>query len=325
MSKYCLELVEDDASWDQFVDDSPQGTVFSLSDYLRLAVAGRYRRYWIRKGNQIKAGLSLVLDESGEACVLDDLVIHNGLMFVDDPVQKETKRRLERFEISEYVIDQLTNKYSKVELALSPQFEDMRPFLWHNYSSQNPQDQFGLDLRYTSYLDISSLSEEQEEESCLLFKGLETLRQRNIREARRDGATYEVRSDSTLFIEYYQSMMDEKGDEQEMEKLQRMKSLIDGMIRLDRAFVLVSKDGSGRPIYSTVFCWDNKRAYYLFGAPNPEAKVRYKGTVAFWDGFHMLVRRDINSVDMEGINSPKRGWFKMSFGGDVRSYYQLYI
>jgi len=28
---------------------------------------------------------------------------------------------------------------------------------------------------------------------------------------------------------------------------------------------------------------------------------------------------------MEGVNSPHRGWFKLSFGGDIRPYYQIVL
>ena len=31
----------------------------------------------------------------------------------------------------------------------------------------------------------------------------------------------------------------------------------------------------------------------------------------------------VKEVDMEGINSPQRGWFKMSFGGNTIPYFNL--
>ena len=89
-------LKDEDDLWDNFVEDSPQGTLFHLSKYLALAV-NHYDRYWIRKGNQIKAGLVLILDKDEQKCVLDDLVIHNGVLFNNDMERKETKKRSERF------------------------------------------------------------------------------------------------------------------------------------------------------------------------------------------------------------------------------------
>ena len=32
---------------------------------------------------------------------------------------------------------------------------------------------------------------------------------------------------------------------------------------------------------------------------------------------------EIVEVDLEGVNSPQRGWFKLGFAGDLRPYYEL--
>ena len=31
----------------------------------------------------------------------------------------------------------------------------------------------------------------------------------------------------------------------------------------------------------------------------------------------------INTIDLEGINSPKRGFWKLGFGGDLLPYYNI--
>jgi hypothetical protein len=34
-------------------------------------------------------------------------------------------------------------------------------------------------------------------------------------------------------------------------------------------------------------------------------------------------KEGINEVDMEGVNSPQRGWFKLSKGGNCVPYYEV--
>jgi len=322
VSKYKIDLVEDYQAWDAFVDHSPQGTLFSYSSYLSHAVPN-WQLYWVKKGNQLKGGLSLVLGEVEGAAVLDDLVIHNGLLFAEDAEQKPTKARLGRFEISEFVIDWLGKKFTSVAFSLAPQVEDLRAFQWHNYHSEALRDKYLLDLRYTSYVDIGTLADKGDGFSSDLFRGLETLRQRNIREARKVGAYTVAEGDGKLFCEYYSVMMREQGEEQPAEKLLHLKKLIDALISEGRGVMLITKNHYDESIYATVFGWDSKRAYYLFGAPVPGTDERYKGTIAFWDAFCWLAERGIRIVDMEGVNSPRRGWFKLSFGGDLRPYYQV--
>jgi len=322
MGKYTLNPVNDDNKWDAFIETSRQGTLFSLSDYLRFAV-NNYRRFWIKKGKQIKAGLVFVSNADGTQCIFDDLVIYSGLMFVDNHGVKPTKARAERFRITEVVIDWLTENFSKIQLTLAPQFEDLRPFSWHNYHSNEPNDHFYLNLHYTSYLDITSIGNHSEEEESSCFKGLETIRQRNIRQARKDNAGYVIEKNGSLFTKCYKALMEAQSIEVSNEKISRMADLIDGLIEKGKAKMLISKNGKGESLYATVFGWDSKRAYYLFGAPFPDASEHYKGTIAFWDFFHVLASQGINFVDMEGVNSPNRGRFKLGFGGDLRPYYKI--
>jgi len=324
MSKYIIEEVQNKDAWDAFVDASPQGSIFFKYGYLEHAVE-RFEIYWVKKGGYIKAGIGFVLGDDGKSCVLDDLVIHNGILFVDEPSRKATKARHERFEITECMIKWLTSRFDSVELALAPQFEDMRPFLWHNYHSENNAERFVLDLRYTSYIDVMSLKEFSNEEDTPLFRNLETLRQRNIREARKHGARVEFERKPDAFIAWYHELMVGQGDPQEKEKLSRMRRLIEYLLQSGQAEMIIGKNSKGKSLYSIVFCWDAKRAYYLFGAPSPGAKERYKGTITFWNGFiHLAQSIGLSEVDMEGVNSPQRGWFKLSFGGDLSSYYHIY-
>ena len=69
------------------------------------------------------------------------------------------------------------------------------------------------------------------------------------------------------------------------------------------------------------FAIDKKRAYYIFGANSPVARESQTGTMVLWDGFEILRRLGVKYVDLEGVNSPKRGYFKLSFGGELCPYY----
>lgn len=326
MSKYRIAPVTDNLQWNSFVESSPQGTVFSRSEYLD-AVGRRSECLYIVKGDEVKAGLALIMSDDGTSVEFDDLVIYNGIMFAgqaDD--RKATKARLERFEITEFVIQYLTDAYRNVELALSPQFEDLRPFLWHNYHSPDPAEKYVADLRYTSYLDISVLENSLSAEDTSLFRNMETLRQRNIREAIQSGARVETSLSPDDFGKFYCLLMAAQGEDVSAGQIDRMKNLIGRLVDASLAEMFLVLDADGSLLYTTVFCFDSKRAYYLFGAGNLAVDARYKGTAAFWGAFKALARdKGIKCVDLEGVNSPRRGWFKLSFGGELHPYYHVNI
>lgn len=322
-SKYEIEEVLDLSLWQENIEKTPQYTMFVSSNYLK-AFGGKFKLFFVKKGIEFKAGFCILLSEDESEIILDDLVIYSGIFFRDDKTQKEVKSRSERFEISEEIINFLTKKYKRIEIALSAQFEDMRPFLWHNYGSKDKKEIFTLDLRYTSYIDISELKEYESEEDTSIFKSLETLRQRNIRKARKESSYTIEELHIDLFLEYYIELMNAQGEEVSKRKLDNMANVIEKTCANKDAVMFATKNNKDEIMYLTVFSFDKNRAYYLFGAGNPDSKEVYKGTVCFWDAFIKLAQEyDIKEVDMEGINSPTRGWFKLSFGGKIVPYYEI--
>ena len=54
----------------------------------------------------------------------------------------------QKFEVLNLFKDFLTNNYESINLTLSPNISDIRPFQWHNYHQKN---KFKIDVRYTSF------------------------------------------------------------------------------------------------------------------------------------------------------------------------------
>ncbi|MBN2782301.1 MAG: hypothetical protein JXQ66_03570 [Campylobacterales bacterium] len=325
MSKYQVTQIIDLDIWQKNVEKTPQYTMFVSPSYLN-SFGGKYQLYFVNKGSEFKAAFCILLSDDETEVVLDELVIYAGLFFCQDATQKEVKAKSERFEITEEIIRFLTNKFSNIEMALSTKIEDMRPFLWHNYGLNDKDKVFSLDLRYTSYIDISELKDIDNPQDSLIFKNLETLRQRNIKKAIKEKAYTTQELNIELFLEYYTKLMDLQNQKVSKQKLQNMANVINNSVNNKQAVMFCSKNSKDDIIYITVFSYDKYRAYYLFGAGNLDAKESYKGTICFWDAFINLAKKyDIKEVDMEGINSPARGWFKLSFGGDITPYYEIKI
>jgi len=311
VSKFNLIYVNDYVKWNKFVEKSLQGSIFSNSQYL-VFTEKRHVLYYVIKGNKVKAGISLILNNSGTSCKFDDFVIYNGIMF-----DESVTTRFERFKLTEFIINELIQKYNKLEMQLSPQFEDLRPFLWHNY--HNSGKKFTINLRYTSYIDLSKTNTQ-------LLKDLQQLRRRNINEAQKVGASVTIGLEIDLFLTFYRNLMLAQGNEVSDDKLFQMGYLIHKLIENKQAQMFITKNPQDEIIYIAIFCFDSKRAYYLFGAGNPKTKERYKGTITFWNAFKIL-KEDygIKQIDFEGVNSPQRGWFKLGFGGSLLPYYQVIL
>ena len=126
-----------------------------------------------------------------------------------------------------------------------------------------------------------------------------------------------------LFLDFYRMTMERQGMETDQIRLDEMKSIITALCKnnLGRMFGSFTSDEELGSM--AFFGMDNKRAYYLFGANDPKLRDTQTGTAVLWDTFKMLNQSGFDEVDMEGVNSPDRGWFKLSFGGDLRQYYRI--
>lgn len=312
----------DSARWDHWNDHSPQGTIFTSSLFLRSSQA-RHRKLFIKKGEEVKASFCVCESEDGIHCIADDLVIHTGLLFAEDSSENKSNKRRMRFEITEASIEYLTENYKSIDWVLSPKTEDLRPFQWYNYHDDQ-NERFSIDLSYTSYLNIEELARCQQPLETELFKNMESRRRRNLREAYRDGARFEIGCSIGTVLSFYRQLMEDQGEVPEKTKLARIENLLDSLSEANQGLSFLARSPSGEPIYTAFFAWDSKRAYYLFGGGETQSKRKYQGTFLFWETINFLAKEmNIREIDWEGVNSPQRGWFKLGFGGALAPYYSV--
>ena len=78
-----------------------------------------------------------------------------------------------------------------------------------------------------------------------------------------------------------------------------------------------------RPIYSVLFLNDDESSCYLYGSGDVEIKNRYAGSFALWKSIERSIELELKYIDLEGINSPFRGEYKLNFGGNIEGYYNI--
>jgi hypothetical protein len=321
MSEYHLKKVQLNEKWDNFVEYSENGTLFSSSKYL-LGLSINTAQYFCYRNNELRAALLVVEDQQRENLVLNDFVIYSGIM-MGRPTNNQNRSQMnsEKYRIAEFIANKLPDLYKSIELALHPSWIDIRPFLWVNYHNEGPK--FDVNLRYTSYLDISCIYQESKLENNDVFLNTSKSRRQEIRYAAKDGLVTEVFKEEKKFVALYQETFKRQGLSVENEKVLNMEKLL-GSLQSNKVLKMyAAKTRAGEIASLACFANDSKRAYYLFGANNPEYRDAHAGTAVLWDAFINLNKDGVNEVDLEGVNSPNRGWFKMSFGGDLIPYYEL--
>ena len=320
---YTFEECPLDGKWDAFVETSPTGTLFSLVEYMR-AVPVPVRAFWCLRRQERRAAVVVNESADGSSTVLHDFIIHNGLLFAPQaPQQNRSQIISERFEIASEAAAFLAARYARVELALGPQISDVRPFLWHNWGTGKAMYQ--TNVRYTAYVDLAGFTGAGAPEDIPLFAEISYSRRQEVRKARKSGVQTTEEADADGLASFYALTLRRQDIEPESQRLEELRFLASSLLQAGMARLFVSRMPGGEPAAMALFGRDAKRAYYLFGAGDPALRATPCGTAVLWDAFAALAGSGCREVDMEGVNSPKRGWFKLSFGAEILPYYQLVL
>jgi hypothetical protein len=318
LSDYRLERTELGDGWDAVVAASPQGSLFATTAFLRGA-GGKMAPWLCRKNNEVKAAVLVHESDDGADSVYESLVVYSGIMFAAaDPNQNHAQVMSEEFRVASAVVAQLTSHYGRISFQTHPDFVDIRPFLWHNYGQPGPK--FQVDVRYTVYLSIAG-GEGLDDNP--IYQAANKSRRQEIRYGRKAEVTVEEGLDLSLFRTMVTDTFRRQGVQVPQLELDRKASVLDGLNRSGMVRMFTARTVDGTPTSLAAMGLHRGRGYYLFGANDTGQRDNYGGTMVLFEALNALARSGIGEVDMEGVNSPRRGYFKLSFGGTMRSYYHL--
>ena len=152
---------------------------------------------------------------------------------------------------------------------------------------------------------------------------MNTLRRRLIRKGIESNTKFITSTDINYLVKNLQNYMIKQNSPSSSQKLNNIKNLLKNLFNKKKIFVKIALSKKNIPGYLCVFAFDNNVGYYLYGCPLTENNENYLGSITFWETFVELSKKGIDIIDLEGINSPKRGWFKQSFGGEIKQYYEI--
>lgn len=321
LEKVRIESQQDADKWNSIVEKSEQGTIFSRLNYLT-GIDRRAGLWYCYKNKELKAAVAITEDDNGKTTALHEFVIYNGIMFIPpEKNQNFAQITSEQFKCTCFIVETLSKKYDQIRLSMSPFFTDIRPFLWHNYGKKGPH--YLSEIRYTSFVNIKGFADSLNNEEVPLYKRASTSRRQEIRYGQGEGVYTKEDLNPALFLDFYERTMKRQQIVCVPDYLNKLFNLIVHLGKEQLARMFISYTAKGEPGSTAIFCVDSKRAYYLFGANNPDLRNSHTGTAVLWHAFRYLNQDGIQEVDLEGINSPQRGYFKLSFGGNIIPYYHL--
>ncbi len=293
--------------YDQFVTNSPQGTLFATSWWLNTVVPDNHHILTIEKGGEIQAAWPFVMDWdkwSGPVISIPPLTPWLGVLYAPVETSKMSTRLTREKDLSTGLIEQLPAFGSLVAMC-HRNFTYWSPFFWKDFSQAT---------RYTYVLDNISDIES-------IWKGLRENVRTDIRKAKKQG----IRVETTEDIDRLRRM--------QALTFQRQKRTMpyprDLICRVDESCrtrhvrkIFIASDQEGRDHAGAYIVWDNKSTYYLMGGGDPALRSSGATSLVVWEAIQFASTVS-NVFDFEGsMIEPIERLFR-AFGGTPYPYFSL--
>jgi hypothetical protein len=314
MKCFQINYKEDKPRWDAFVLSSPQRSIFVYSKFLDSLLV-HYDLVTCYENERIVAGTVILYIETGKPINSNFPFTQYQGMLLADNLQKTTHSQItHELKVVEYFLKELTGCYSNLSFCHSWRLRDLRPFQWHNYHEPE-KGQFKINLRYTGILDLQNFDNFE-----VYFNSIRTVRKQEFKKSLKL-LKFQFSKDvlllDMLHSKTFKRQNIERSDKDSM-LVQSIckKSILGGYGKLGVAYLEES------PVSAVLFLYDDRTAYYLFGANDPE--YRNTGASGFTlinmikDAFYL----NLVEIDFVGLNSPQRSDFKISFNAGLKQYYQ---
>ena len=101
--------------------------------------------------------------------------------------------------------------------------------------------------------------------------------------------------------------------------------IADNAIKDGYATLMITYDKLKNPYAGSLFLHDKRTSYYSAGGSIPETRNNGSVSLNIYDQILNSKKLKKKYIDFVGINSPNRGYFKTSFGGETKVYFELKI
>ena len=305
MSEYLIRPLEDAeyADWDEFVGQSPQGTLFHTSSWLA-ASGEKFKIYGCFNGAELIAGLPLIYKSRVGLRIATHPILtpYLGILFRKSKAKYVNRISSEKT-ISANIAKRLKKDFNYVNVGFSPFPVDLQPFLWEGFSGG---------VRYTYILSLDTLEQ--------VWRDMDERRRNDIRRAEKDGIYVD---ESAGFGELF-DLVEKTFKRQKMEARFRAAAFrYDKVLeRQGECRSFLARDKNGIPLAGVYIVWDWHRSYYLLGGYDSERKHHGASALAMWAAIQFTKKElGLNEFDFEGSMIPRVEQFFRKFGGILTPCY----
>ena len=165
-NKYNLKEAKVNYKWDEFLERSGNPNPYVSSDFLNSLDLNKKLLFCL-KGNEIVAGIVIILSNDNQKIIGNDLIVYDGVFFRNFENLNQSQKYSEKLQILSFIGTELINNFNEISLKLDPIIDDIRGFSWINHNTN--KQKYNCRVKYTSYIDLNEFTEINDYNNILIF------------------------------------------------------------------------------------------------------------------------------------------------------------
>jgi len=300
---------EDYGLWDELVGKSPQGTIFHGSDWLDTcakSLGKELRIFGCFKNGHLLAGCSFYVYKKGFFKIASSAISGTafGGVILEKARSDDIRRREESLNdaIESLCIALENEHFDYIQLVNSPDFIDIRPFMWNGWQSV---------VYYAYYLDLADFGKNVSKDARW-----------TVNKAKKGGVATEKSEDIALFYELYkETYMRQSLKPPASEDFFR--NIYNLLRNQNKGEMWIAKTKSGEVAAAEIIIYDNKRAYRWSAASHSELRKTGAPSLLLYEIFQDLEKKGFKEINLMAANTPHLAKFMAQFNPRLVPYYAV--
>lgn len=317
--KLKYEICKSNLKWDDFILKSENKNIYSISTFLN-DTEFKSEKVFIKKNDEVLSSFNIYI-KNKKICEGDR--IYSPINFKFFEKKNISSIYYKKHNIIKLFVSYITKKFTEGLFAFDCSTQDLRPFFWYNFNAQ--KEIFSIkEVRYTSILNIDYNFKKLDIDELINSKMFEKF-SRSIKQQIKSSKNYDFEIKESVNLDTAFSILKKTFKNQnkkidfDVTKYKKIyKKLID-----EKKLKMYVVERSQKIISFCIFGIIKDYAVYLNGGRDGNLNEDYSLTYCLAMSAVKLSILGIKKIDLEGLNSPKRAFWKQGFGGTLTPYYKL--
>lgn len=316
MNSLKIEKTKNDMIWDKFLLSSINKNFFCHSVFLN-NLKTPLTKFFVKNNEEIIA--AFILNENNKYIELCNETIYTPLIFKEYKNRPISSINTEKFNIINFFKDFILKNYDKIDFISDLNLKDLRPFFYYNFEKNKNYFKIA-NIKYTSIINIKNLENKDKFNNFYNNLSVRVRQQYNLSMNSGKYKFYE-NLNKKIFFEIINLTFQRQNKKPDFSLEERFNILEQSnKLGLVKMFCVENKNSiKSFSIFSSI----KNHSMYLHGGRVGDSKNDHSLTYNILKSFFALSKEGICTVDLEGINSPKRAFNKLGYGGEINPYYHL--